>query len=106
MRPGRCSRKRLAFAGVAGGGRHADAPERSGGDSAIEVALFERLRALRKQLADEAGVPAYIVFNDGTLRAMAEVRPATAEDLLALPGVGPVKLERYGEAFLALCREA
>jgi ATP-dependent DNA helicase RecQ len=62
--------------------------------------LFERLRALRKRLADERGVPAYIVFNDRVLRAMAEQRPATAAELLRISGVGPRKLERYGAAFL------
>jgi ATP-dependent DNA helicase RecQ len=62
--------------------------------------LFERLRALRKRLADERGVPAYIVFNDRVLRAMADQRPATAAELLRISGVGPRKLERYGAAFL------
>ncbi len=47
-------------------------------------------------------MPAYIVFNDSTLRAMAEERPATPEELLAIPGVGPAKLQRYGRAFLEL----
>ncbi len=70
-----------------------------GGDA---DALFEQLRALRKQLADAADVPAYIVFNDSTLRAMAEERPTTPDELLAIPGVGPAKLKRYGPAFLAL----
>ncbi|MGD8279405.1 MAG: ATP-dependent DNA helicase RecQ [Gemmatimonadota bacterium] len=99
----RGSRKRLAFAG---GGTQRSGRDRSPLDDEVAVALFERLRALRKQIADEAGVPAYIVFNDGTLRAMAEERPTTEEGLLALPGVGPVKLERYGDAFLTLCRDA
>ncbi len=63
-------------------------------------ALFQSLRGLRKSLADQQGVPAYIVFNDKTLRAMAEALPATPEELLAVSGVGPLKLERYGEAFL------
>ncbi len=62
--------------------------------------LFERLRALRKHLADEQGVPAYIVFSDAVLREMVERRPATAVEMLDVPGVGPAKLERYGEAFL------
>jgi ATP-dependent DNA helicase RecQ len=64
--------------------------------------LFERLRALRKEIADRSNVPAYIVFNDGTLRAMAASRPRTPAALLTVPGVGPAKLERYGEAFLEL----
>ena len=68
--------------------------------------LFERLRALRKRLADAEGVPAYIVFSDAVLRQMAAAVPKHRADLLALSGVGPVKLERYGEAFLALLREA
>ena len=62
--------------------------------------LFERLRSLRKRLADERGVPAYVVFNDRVLRAMAEERPASAAELLRISGVGPGKLERYGELFL------
>ncbi|CAN5641106.1 hypothetical protein BH23GEM9_BH23GEM9_06700 [soil metagenome] len=68
--------------------------------SLVDVELFERLRSLRKRLADEAGVPAYIVFSDATLKAMAERRPGSAAELLAVPGVGPAKLERFGQAFL------
>jgi ATP-dependent DNA helicase RecQ len=79
-----------------------DRPERA--FAAEAEALFERLRALRKQIADAAGVPAYIVFNDETLRAMATAGPTTESELLAVPGVGPVKLERYGRAFLDACR--
>jgi ATP-dependent DNA helicase RecQ len=45
-------------------------------------------------------VPAYIVFSDKTLRAMAEARPSTPQELLAISGVGPLKLERYGDAFM------
>jgi ATP-dependent DNA helicase RecQ len=69
--------------------------------TALDVELFERLRAVRKRLADEAGVPAYIVFSDATLKALTEMRPRSAGELLAVPGVGPAKLERYGDAFLA-----
>ena len=68
-------------------------------------ALFERLRVVRKRLADAEGVPAYIVFSDAVLRQMASQAPRTRSDLLALSGVGPVKLERYGEAFLEVLRE-
>ncbi len=67
--------------------------------------LFERLRALRKTLADERGVPAYIVFNDKVLRAMCDERPATAAELLSISGVGPKKLEQYGDAFLRAIAE-
>ena len=74
-----------------------------GGD--FDPAIFERLRALRRRLADAEGVPAYIVFSDAVLRQMAEHRPSTPEEMLALSGVGRVKLERYGEAFLEALRE-
>ena len=62
--------------------------------------LFQRLRVLRKTLADEAHVPPYVVFSDKTLRAMVRRRPRSAEELMEVPGVGAVKLERYGEVFL------
>jgi ATP-dependent DNA helicase RecQ len=71
----------------------------------VTYCCFERLRAVRKRLADAEGVPAYIVFGDAALRAMAESRPRTADELLAVPGVGQKKLERYGEAFLEALRE-
>ena len=67
--------------------------------------LFQRLRSLRRELADERDVPAYVVFSDATLRDMARERPADRDGLLAVPGVGPVKLDRYGEAFLAVVRD-
>jgi len=69
-----------------------------------DEALFESLRGLRKSLADEQGVPAYIVFGDRVLREMAVRRPATADEMLGVPGVGPAKLERYGPVFLDAIR--
>ena len=65
-------------------------------------ALFEELRALRREIADREGVPAYVIFHDATLREMAAPRPATEEELLDVGGVGERKLEKYGEEFLAL----
>ncbi len=64
-------------------------------------ALFERLRALRKRLAHEHGLPPYVVFHDATLREMAEHRPLTLNQFAGLPGVGQAKLARYGEHFIA-----
>jgi ATP-dependent DNA helicase RecQ len=64
--------------------------------------LFEALRALRKRLADDRGVPAYVVFNDATLREMAARRPTTEAEFLAISGVGAAKLTTYGPDFLAL----
>jgi ATP-dependent DNA helicase RecQ len=66
--------------------------------------LFARLRAVRKRLADAEGVPAYIVFSDAVLRQMAQKLPRTRIEMLLLSGVGPVKLERYGDAFLEALR--
>jgi len=77
----------------------ADAP-------AADGALFQRLRALRRALADAEGVPAYIVFSDAVLARMAAARPTDEAGLLAVAGVGPAKLARYGQAFLRLLREA
>ena len=70
-----------------------------------EEALYLRLKALRKRLADERGVPAYVVFSDATLQHMARFRPETAEHFLALSGVGLKKLQLYGEIFLQAIKE-
>jgi ATP-dependent DNA helicase RecQ len=67
-----------------------------------EPGLFDRLRSLRRQIADAEGVPAYIVFSDAVLRDMALRVPKSERELLAIPGVGPAKLQRYGERFLSL----
>jgi DNA helicase II / ATP-dependent DNA helicase PcrA len=75
-------------------------------ESPYDEALFERLRTWRAEQAKEASVPAYVVFTDATLTALAELRPTTVEALLAVSGVGRTKLERYGDDVLALCREA
>ncbi|MBE7503898.1 MAG: RecQ family ATP-dependent DNA helicase [Verrucomicrobiales bacterium] len=66
--------------------------------------LFERLRQLRKQLAEAAAVPAYVVFSDRALVEMATHLPQTAGQFLAVNGVGQAKLEKYGTAFLDLIR--
>ena len=60
----------------------------------------ERLRGVRKRLAEAQGVPPYVIFHDRTLRDMAVRRPATLVDMLDVAGVGQAKLERYGQAFL------
>jgi ATP-dependent DNA helicase RecQ len=64
--------------------------------------LFVRLKALRKQIADRAGVPAYVVFNDRTLAEMATRRPQSREELSEISGVGEQRLARYGDDFLAI----
>lgn len=66
--------------------------------------LFEDLRDLRKQLADQQNVPAYVVFGDISLLDMAQKRPQTEDEFLEVSGVGQAKLERYGEVFLTRIR--
>ncbi len=66
-----------------------------------EEQLFQRLRSLRKQLADEQGVPPYVVFADAALRAMAAAQPVTLTAFAQIPGVGAAKLAHYGERFIA-----
>jgi DNA helicase-2/ATP-dependent DNA helicase PcrA len=73
---------------------------RTGDGPPPDPALLDALMAWRRDLARSAKVPAYVIFHDTTLAAVAGSRPATRDALLALPGVGPVKLERYGDALL------
>jgi len=63
--------------------------------------LYETLRAARTRLAREQNVPAYVIFHDTTLLAIAAARPATPQDLAGIPGMGAKKIERYGAAVLA-----
>jgi len=81
-------------------GRRADATPNRIGDP-----LFEALRALRKEVAEKAQVPPYVVFHDSTLREMTSARPETLAQLGRLPGIGAKKLEAYGEQFLRAIRE-
>jgi ATP-dependent DNA helicase RecQ len=67
--------------------------------------LFEALRACRRELAEETGVPPYVVFHDSTLREMAAARPQTLDALARITGVGTRKLEAYGDAFLAVLKQ-
>ena len=62
--------------------------------------LFERLRTVRRRLADAESVPAFVVFSDAVLWRMASLTPQTRADMLAISGIGAVKMERYGAAFL------
>ena len=62
--------------------------------------LYEALRKLRRKLADEQGVPAYVIFHDKTLQDMARLRPNNSESMRYISGVGEQKLKRYGQAFI------
>ncbi|HTV73402.1 MAG TPA: RQC domain-containing protein, partial [Candidatus Acidoferrales bacterium] len=82
------------------GARKASAPATSP-LGAHDERLFQALRALRREIADERDVPAYVVFSDAVLRAMAERAPTTLSGLRAISGVGDRKLEDFGARFLA-----
>ncbi|MGJ6979440.1 UvrD-helicase domain-containing protein [Aestuariimicrobium soli] len=77
-------------------GRHGDCA------NDVDEVVFEALRTWRKQVADEASMPAFVIFTDATLIALAERRPTTDADLLRVPGVGRTKADRYGEQVLAI----
>ncbi|MDP9387726.1 MAG: HRDC domain-containing protein, partial [Actinomycetota bacterium] len=67
-----------------------------------DPAVLDALKAWRSAMAQASGVPAHVIFHDATLAAVAEARPTTRAELLALPGLGPVKAERYGDTLLAV----
>jgi ATP-dependent DNA helicase RecQ len=96
-------RRPLQFAkprivGKPGKGRKKQTPKAA---PPFESDLFEELRRLRKRLAEAQGVPPYVVFSDATLRDLAAKKPATRSAFAEISGVGDVKLERYGESFVA-----
>lgn len=68
--------------------------------------LLERLRAWRSEVAGSRGFPAYVVMHDRTLEAIAATRPTSEEALRAIPGIGPAKLEAYGDDLVAICSDA
>ncbi|MEH1778334.1 DNA helicase RecQ [Nostoc sp.] len=76
-----------------------------GSEKAVEAEiLMQRLRSLRKQLADEQAVPPYVVFQDSTLKLMAQLQPTTITEFGKLSGVGSHKLSQYGDKFLTEIR--
>ncbi len=94
--------------------RKPNAPERSSSRgsraeadwSGVDHDLFEALRAVRRQIAEERAVPAYIIFGDETLREMARHRPRTRLEMLRVKGVGQKKLDEFGDAFLSRIERA
>lgn len=75
------------------------------GQPAAGGPLFDALKAKRRELAAEAGVPPYVIFHDSTLRDMADIRPKSLNDMGLVSGVGRRKLETYGAAFLSVIRD-
>ena len=80
-------------------------PGSSAAPDSEEEALFERLRELRKTLAKEEGVPAFVIFSDATLRDLCAKRPRNLEEFLDVEGIGYSKRAKYGEAFLKALEE-
>ena len=87
---------RARLRSTAGGRRSPRAGERA------DPQVLQALRSWRADTARASGVPAFVVFHDTTLAAVAEARPRDRPSLLALPGMGPVKADRYGDALLAV----
>jgi superfamily II DNA helicase RecQ len=71
--------------------------------STVEYTFFEKLRALRKEIAEKQGVPVYAVFTNDQLAALVKKRPKSTKDMLAIAGVGEARVKQYSEAFLSLC---
>jgi DNA helicase-2/ATP-dependent DNA helicase PcrA len=99
-------------AGGRGGARSGKRTAGAAGQGASAAAvnpddpLFRRLREWRLDTAREQSVPAYVVFSDATLQAIADTRPGSRAELAGIPGIGSVKLDRYGAAVLELCAAA
>ncbi len=74
-------------------------------DKDYDVEIFQKLRELRREIADENGVPAFMVFGDVSLRAMAREMPTTLDEFVCIPGVGSKKLQDYGQQFTRLLSE-
>jgi ATP-dependent DNA helicase RecQ len=74
--------------------------------ASVDPQLFERLRQLRRELAEEEGVAPFVIFHDKTLRNIAGYKPVTLAALLEIPGIGEVKVERYGRRVLGVVNEA
>lgn len=70
-----------------------------------DVEMYDKLRDLRTQIASEKGIPPYIVFSDKTLKDLSNKQPQNKEEMLEVHGIGEVKFERYGEAFLELMHD-
>lgn len=81
-------------------------PARKSNVSVADEGLWEALRQCRKKIADEQGVPPYVIFHDATLMGMMEYRPRSPEEMLAISGIGQTKLDRYGVTFLEVIQNA
>jgi DNA helicase-2/ATP-dependent DNA helicase PcrA len=97
-------RERLASIASARRARTAATSKIAGANADADV--LSALKVWRSQTARAAGMPAYVIFHDTTLAALAEAMPRTERELLAVPGVGPVKIDRYGAGVLQVLAQA
>ena len=81
------------------------ARKRRTGDIECDEVLFELLRVLRRQIADERDVPAYVIFSDVSLREMARIYPTTSADFGRIPGVGQQKQRDFSQPFTAAIKD-
>ncbi|HUP69069.1 MAG TPA: ATP-dependent DNA helicase UvrD2 [Acidimicrobiales bacterium] len=98
----RIAAERVRLQSAPRAGRRARPPGAPAAGANADPKVLDALKAWRSDKARASGVPAYVIFHDSTLAAVAEARPSSRDELLALPGLGPVKAERYGETLLAL----
>ncbi|MCF6244934.1 MAG: HRDC domain-containing protein, partial [Sulfurovum sp.] len=70
-----------------------------------DVEMYDKLRSLRTEIASKKGIPPYIVFSDKTLKDLSAKVPQNKEEMLEVHGIGEVKYERYGEAFLEVLND-
>ncbi|MCC3375477.1 DNA helicase RecQ [Cohnella sp. REN36] len=99
--------RRVEPPAAASAGRTRSGSRGSGGSQVApkDAALFDRLRALRKEIADREGVPPFVIFHDATLKEMCELRPASEHEMRRVKGIGDAKFAKYGRAFVSLIRE-
>ncbi|MFO8237626.1 MAG: DNA helicase RecQ [Prochlorococcaceae cyanobacterium] len=102
--PPQKDRRRAASGGLSGAAGLQGAMAEGGGASDLDASMVEALRSWRREQAQQQGVPPYVVFHDRTLLELAQRRPASLVDLAGVSGIGAAKLERYGEALLAVLR--
>jgi ATP-dependent DNA helicase RecQ len=86
--------------------RRAPSPRPSDASGTPDAEIFEILRGLRRKVAEERGVPPYLIFSDASLRDMARLRPRTLDEFREVKGVGDWKLETFGDRFLTAVRQA
>ncbi len=97
------ARTKKARAAMQKAGKSAEKPAEPVQLSAEGEALVARLKEWRSAEARRLGVPAYVVLHDRTLTALAGMRPENQKQMLEIDGIGPAKVEKFGEAILAIC---